>query len=153
MFATSGGARDPLNARLNYGYAVLRSMIARSLAMAGLNGSLGVGHCNQQNPFNLADDLIEPWRCVVEDRVLAEFEADPGADFDGQARKRLLQFILAEVPLRTGDFGLPAAIVKMVNDWVFALERHAQGAAQPPQLDVLEFRQWASLRVLSWLFS
>jgi CRISPR-associated protein Cas1 len=60
------GATDLLNARLNFGYAVLRSLIARNLACAGLNGCLGVGHCNQQNPFHLADDLIEPYRFLVE---------------------------------------------------------------------------------------
>lgn len=139
------GACDPLNARLNYGYAVLRSLIARSLACAGLSGCLGVGHCNQQNPFNLADDLIEPWRCLVEDRVLAQWQAHPQAPFDGVARKQLLQFISSEVPLRTGDYRLPAAIERLVNGWVALLEKLERGGEQPPQLELLEYRQWASM--------
>ncbi|MFC6691063.1 CRISPR-associated endonuclease Cas1 [Pseudomonas lini] len=39
-------ATDQLNARLNFGYAMLRSLIARNLACAGLNGCLGIGRCN-----------------------------------------------------------------------------------------------------------
>lgn len=139
------GATDPLNIRLNYGYAVLRSLITRSLACSGLNGSLGVGHVSQQNPFNLADDLIEPWRCVVEDRVLAMRHANPEAEFDGAERKRILQFVGSVVPLRDGDYRLPAAIERLVQDWVTILDRLGQGVKQAPQLTLLEFRQWASM--------
>ena len=49
------GAEDGLNARLNYGFAVLRALVARQLAMSGLNAGLGLGHRRQDNPFNLAD--------------------------------------------------------------------------------------------------
>lgn len=138
------GASDPLNARLNYGYAVLRSLITRSLALAGLNGSLGVGHYSQQNPFNLADDLIEPWRCLVEDRVLRQWQACPQAPFDGKARKQLLEFIGAEVPLHSGGYRLPAAIERLVDGWVAVLDRLDKGDERKPQLELMEYRLWAS---------
>lgn len=57
---------DPVNSRLNYGYAVVRSAIARSLVAAGFHPTFGIHHDSQLNAFNLADDLIEPYRAIVD---------------------------------------------------------------------------------------
>lgn len=57
---------DPVNARLNYGYAVVRSAIARALVAIGCHPAFGIHHNNQLNAFNLADDLIEPYRAIVD---------------------------------------------------------------------------------------
>lgn len=57
---------DPINSRLNYGYAVVRSSIARSLVAAGFHPTFGIDHDSQINAFNLADDLIEPCRAIVD---------------------------------------------------------------------------------------
>lgn len=58
----AGGA----NGLLNYGYTVLRSLIARSIVAAGLHPSIGIHHANRGNAFALADDLIEPFRPLVD---------------------------------------------------------------------------------------
>ena len=57
------------NALLNYGYAIARAACARALVASGLIPSLGVWHRNRSNPFCLADDLLEPWRPVVDWKV------------------------------------------------------------------------------------
>ncbi|MBL8574217.1 MAG: type II CRISPR-associated endonuclease Cas1 [Hyphomicrobiaceae bacterium] len=57
------------NALLNYGYAVVRAACARALVASGLIPSLGIWHRNRSNPFCLADDLIEPWRPIVDWKV------------------------------------------------------------------------------------
>ncbi len=57
---------DPINSRLNYGYAVVRSSIARSLVATGFHPTFGIHHNSQLNAFNLADDLIEPYRAIVD---------------------------------------------------------------------------------------
>ena len=57
---------DPINSRLNYGYAVVRSAIARKLVATGFHPAFGIHHDNQLNAFNLADDLIEPFRAIVD---------------------------------------------------------------------------------------
>lgn len=57
---------DPINSRLNYGYAIVRSAIARSLVAAGFHPTFGIHHNSQLNAFNLADDLIEPFRAIVD---------------------------------------------------------------------------------------
>ena len=55
---------------LNYGYAILRSFVARTVSCAGLNPSLGINHHNLENPFCLVDDLMEPFRPLVDWQVL-----------------------------------------------------------------------------------
>jgi CRISPR-associated protein Cas1 len=57
---------DFRNAMLNYGYAVLRGGVARALVAAGLLPALGLHHASQLNAFNLADDVIEPFRPIVD---------------------------------------------------------------------------------------
>lgn len=54
------------NALLNYGYAILRGIIARSLVSTGLLPTLGIHHHNRYNAYCLADDIMEPYRPVVD---------------------------------------------------------------------------------------
>ena len=61
--------RDGINELLNYGYAVLRASISRSIVAAGLLPSIGIHHHNRSNAFCLADDLMEPFRPYVDQRV------------------------------------------------------------------------------------
>lgn len=58
-----------INSLLNYGYTVLRSATARSVVGAGLHPSIGVFHSNAGNPMRLVDDLIEPFRPLIDLKV------------------------------------------------------------------------------------
>lgn len=133
------GADDPVNARLNFGYAVLRSMIARALVMAGLNPALGLGHCNTENPFNLADDFIEPYRFVVERHVA---QSEPG-EFDGKARKQLLQLVEAEVVLNNAGYRLPAAIAETIASYLRILDGRKGSLALPTDAQFPKKATWA----------
>lgn len=57
---------DNRNSFLNYGYAILRGLIARNLSATGLLPVLGIHHNNDLNQFNLADDIIEPFRPFID---------------------------------------------------------------------------------------
>ncbi len=57
---------DGVNALLNYGYTVFRAATARAVIAAGLHPTLGVHHANQGNPMRLVDDLMEPFRPVID---------------------------------------------------------------------------------------
>ncbi len=59
----------PPNNLLNYGYAILRAIIARSLVASGLLPTLGIFHRNQYNAYCLADDIMEPYRPYVDRTV------------------------------------------------------------------------------------
>jgi CRISPR-associated protein Cas1 len=62
------------NAQLNYGYAILRSLVARALSASGMYPSVGIHHRNKYNAFCLADDIMEPYRPFVDWQVINMFD-------------------------------------------------------------------------------
>lgn len=62
-------ASDELNAALNYGYSILLSMMTRIITAHGYSPALGIHHKNTKNPFNLACDLMEPFRAFADRKV------------------------------------------------------------------------------------
>lgn len=78
------------NRFLNYGYAILRAATARAICAAGLHPSLGLHHHNKYNAWCLADDVMEPFRPVVDKAVVQLVNTD-GADAEfTQARRAVL---------------------------------------------------------------
>ena len=61
----------PPNNALNYGYTILRALVARALSASGLLPVLGIHHKNRNNAFCLADDIMEPFRVFVDEIVYA----------------------------------------------------------------------------------
>lgn len=74
-----GREDPPPNNLLNYGYAILRAVVARSLVSSGLLPTLGIHHHNRYNAYCLADDIMEPYRPFVDGIVLCI--VDSGEDF------------------------------------------------------------------------
>lgn len=68
---------DSPNQFFNFGYAVLRSMVARAIVETGLLPVLGIFHKNKYNPYCLADDLMEPYRPFVDLLVMQWLELNP----------------------------------------------------------------------------
>ncbi|MXV50864.1 type II CRISPR-associated endonuclease Cas1 [Pedobacter sp. HMF7647] len=66
---------DPPNNLLNYGYAILRAIVARALVCSGLLPTLGIHHRNKYNAYCLADDIMEPYRPYVDQIVLRVIDA------------------------------------------------------------------------------
>lgn len=89
-----------VNAQLNYGYAVLRAQIARAICASGLHPSVGLHHHNRYNAFCLADDLMEPFRPVV-DRIVAMRADVCGMDseLDREAKEALIDAVTGRVTL------------------------------------------------------
>ena len=86
---------EDLNRHLNYGYAVLRAITARAVCAAGLHPSLGIHHHNRYDAFCLADDVMEPFRPLV-DRVVATLHDRHGSDLplDRDTKRALLTSFL-----------------------------------------------------------
>jgi CRISP-associated protein Cas1 len=85
---------DGVNSLLNYGYSIIRAMIARSLCGAGLHPTLGLFHQNQYNALCLADDLMEPFRPWVDWQVY--LMAQSGCTEINQSSKKVLLNLLNE---------------------------------------------------------
>jgi CRISP-associated protein Cas1 len=100
LFGEDNFRRDPegegLNPPLNYGYAILRAICARALCAAGLHPSLGIHHHNRYDTFCLADDLMEPFRPIV-DRAVAGLSEQSESELElGRETKRaILEALLA----------------------------------------------------------
>lgn len=71
-----GREGDPPNNLLNYGYAILRGVIARALVSSGLLPTLGIHHHNRYNAYCLADDIMEPYRPFVDELVVKIISQD-----------------------------------------------------------------------------
>ena len=89
------GKDDTMNAALNYGYAVVRAVVARALTAHGFLLTQGIHHRSELNPFNLADDFIEPFRPVVDLYVATSIS--PSAEFSIDHRQGLASLLAAEV--------------------------------------------------------
>ena len=83
LFSIDGFTRDregiPPNNLLNYGYAILRAVVARGLVSSGLLPTLGIHHHNRYNAYCLADDIMEPYRPYVDELVYQIVES--GVDY------------------------------------------------------------------------
>lgn len=100
---------DPPNNLLNFGYTVLRSMMARSLVGSGLLPALGIFHRNQYNSFCLADDIMEPYRPFVDALVYEVLEAEMAyRTMTREVRAYLLK--LPQLKTRIGEFEGPLEV-------------------------------------------
>lgn len=83
------------NNLLNYGYAILRAIVARALVSSGLLTTLGIHHRNKYNPFCLADDIMEPYRPYVDKLVMQLYDKYP----DTQELTKELKTELLSIPV------------------------------------------------------
>ena len=113
------GASDGINSRLNYGYAVLRSLVARELVAAGLSCELGLGHKSTENPFNLADDFMEPYRFTVERHV---WKLDCKIPLDSKTKKEVVEFIESDISIGKQSYRLLPAVRETIASYVRILE-------------------------------
>ena len=92
----------PPNNLLNYGYAILRAVVARSLVSSGLLPTLGIHHHNRYNAYCLADDVMEPYRPYV-DRLVhgiaVEMRGNVPADLTKELKMRLLGIPVIDVKI------------------------------------------------------
>jgi len=110
----------PPNNLLNYGYAILRAIIARGLVSSGLLPTLGIHHHNKYNAYCLADDIMEPFRPYV-DKIVCEI-IENGEDFEElntSIKKQFLEIPVIEIiidgersPLMVGVQRTTASLVK-----------------------------------------
>ena len=88
---------DAPNPMLNYGYTLLRSVVARSLMNAGLLPTVGIFHRNCYNAFPLADDMMEPYRPYVDQKVKELYEAGI-TEVCRDAKQALLDLFYTDIP-------------------------------------------------------
>lgn len=112
-----------INAALNYGYAIVRGIIVRSLCASGLNPALGINHKNQFNAFNLADDMIEPYRTFVDSLVVQMYESgELQESLSLENRVQLVEILNVSVMIENKLYPLSRAVMVSVQSLVRCLE-------------------------------
>ena len=93
-----GREEEPPNNLLNYGYAILRAVIARALVSSGLLPTLGIHHHNRYNAYCLADDIMEPYRPYVDKLVIEIMNSGIGySEVTTELKQRLLAIPVLDV--------------------------------------------------------
>ena len=105
---------DFRNGMLNYGYAIIRACIARYIAVYGLEPSVGVFHHSEQNNFNLADDIIEVFRPVV-DLYVGQSKVK-GDDLTPTIKQDLVQLLNVDVLMKGMKQPVNYAIEQLVQE-------------------------------------
>lgn len=117
-----GRSAAGINLALNYAYAVVRARIAASIAEAGLLPQFGIFHKNAQNPFNLADDLIEPFRPIVDHYILKNFPSAVGDSLEKEQRALLIAVLHEELLVQKSKASLIASVGTMIESFVRAIK-------------------------------
>lgn len=99
------------NNLLNYGYAILRAIVARALVSSGLLTTLGIHHRNKYNPFCLADDVMEPYRPYIDKLVMQLYDKYPDCEeLTKELKAELLQIPVLDVTINNKRSPLMIAV-------------------------------------------
>lgn len=133
---------DPLNVMLNYGYAVLRAAVARALVCAGLLPALSIFHHNRSNAFALADDLVEPFRPLVDARVQQLHRMGPNAPrrLDQPVKAALLELLTHPVQVDDSTGPLMVSLHRMTASFLRCLRSQEDKLLLPDWSTVLPCR-------------
>jgi CRISP-associated protein Cas1 len=128
------------NAALNYGYAVLRGAIARGLVAHGFLPSVGLFHRSEQNAFNLADDVIEPFRPLVDLHVVKQLipDSDLGRDLSPADKVALVGLLNVDVVMPRGTMSVLSAIEQCIESLVRVHESESEVALELPEIAGLQ---------------
>lgn len=102
-----------INSALNYGYAIIRGMIARTLAAYGFETSIGIFHHNQLNNFNLADDLIECFRPLVDLYITTNIPKD-ALELNSQIKRDILNVTNQLIKINNKKYNIQNAIEQVI---------------------------------------
>ncbi|MFZ5610377.1 MAG: type II CRISPR-associated endonuclease Cas1 [Pseudomonadota bacterium] len=119
-----------INALLNYGYTVLRACATRAVVAAGLHPTIGIAHANRANAFALADDVMEPFRPLVDFTAKILFQQGE-TDVTARAKAALAQLMVFDIETERGVSPVFACLGRLAGSLAHAFE--AKGA---PKLDL-----------------
>lgn len=106
---------DYPNNFLNYGYAILRAATARALSGSGLLNTLGIHHKSKYNAFALADDIMEPFRPIVDEKVAEIMQNYSEQELNTQIKAELLQILTRTVYFKEDKSPLMVALQKTAS--------------------------------------
>lgn len=121
-----------VNGMLNYGYTIMRSLCARAVVAAGLHPSIGVHHANRGNAFALADDLIEPFRPLV-DTMALRLVARGCTDVTPEVKRAFASLIAVDLASDIGTTTVAMAATRAAQSLARCFETGRSGDLALPQ--------------------
>lgn len=106
---------DYPNNFLNYGYAILRAATARALSGSGLLNTLGIHHKSKYNAFALADDIMEPFRPLIDEKVFEIMQQYEEQELNTKIKSELLQVLTRTVYFKDEKSPLMVALQKTAS--------------------------------------
>ena len=133
-----------INAMLDYGYAVLRGAITRALVAHGFQPNIGLFHRSEQNAFNLADDVIEPYRALVDLHVFNALNphADPLAELKTTDKTALVALLNTDIKMPRGNMSVLASIEQVTESLLRLYEGGNESVLELPVLIGLQQHQF-----------
>ena len=128
---------DGPNAQLNYGYTVLRSAAARAVMAAGLHPTLAIHHRNRGNPMRLVDDLMEPFRPLV-DLMVLELRERGEEGVSAEAKRLLAHVAYRDLRTRAGVTPLMTCLERLAASLALVYEGERQSLDLPRPLAAAE---------------
>ena len=119
------------NALLNYGYAILRAVVARALVASGLLPTMGIHHHNRYNAYCLADDIMEPYRPYVDKTVFDILLEDPEAEITTAVKIKLLNIPVMDVCISGRRSPLMVAVSHTTSSLVKCFRGESRRVAYP----------------------
>ncbi len=107
---------DGINAVLNYGYSIIRAMVARAIVSGGLHPSIGLFHHNQYNALCLADDLMEPFRPWVDSIAYQLYHKDNNISITQEVKTPFLNLISENVTFKRKQMPLMVSMHYVIAD-------------------------------------
>ena len=122
------------NAALDYGYAVMRGACARALVAHGMLPTLGLFHSSEQNAFNLADDLIEPYRPIVDLHVATSRKTDNSAELSPSDKVALVALLNVDVAMPRGVMSALASVEQAAESLARLYDGGSEQVLEMPRL-------------------
>lgn len=119
-------ADDYINSAMDYGYALIRSLIARTIIMYGYEPSIGLFHHSELNSFNLADDLFEPFRPLVDLYILKYFDISYEGELSSSDKRILFQILNFDMDVEGEHHSINNCIEKLVTSFSSVLNEKRQ---------------------------
>jgi CRISPR-associated protein Cas1 len=122
---------DYPNNFLNYGYAILRAATARALSGSGLLNTLGIHHKSKYNAFALADDIMEPFRPIVDEKVVEIMQKYDEQELNTLIKSELLQILTRTVFFKDEKSPLMVALQKTASSLQHCYTGHRKKIKYP----------------------
>lgn len=126
---------DNSNALLNYGYTILRALVCRAICGSGLHPTMGIFHSSKANNFALADDLMEPYRPLVDQMVWSLTEANR-TELDRETKDMLTKISTFDLQSGPGLSPLSVQVSRFVHSLATSFES-GQAELELPELPSL----------------